>query len=96
MNDLVHLIKLAAPISLATLKALGLFTDSNKTQVIDRSKLRKQKQKYKKEIRKEGKLQFDLVHEIYLYGQKDARIANVKQGANYHRKAINEQHYVIP
>ena len=41
-----------AAIATATLKAFGIATDTNKTNVVDRSKLRRERQKYREEIQK--------------------------------------------
>ena len=84
-----------AAIATATLKAFGIATDANKTNVIDRSKLRRERQKYREEIQKDEELQFGAVDGIYIDGRKDATIISVKQGYSYHRKTIIEEHYVL-
>ena len=84
-----------AAIATATLKAFGIATDTNKTNVIDRSKLRRERQKYREEIQKDEELQFGAVDGIYIDGRKDATIISVKQGNSYHRKTIIEEHYVL-
>ena len=84
-----------AAIATATLKAFGIVTHTNKTNVIDRSKLRRERQKYREEIQKDEELQFEAVDEIYIDGRKDATIISVKQGNSYHRKTIIEEHYVL-
>ena len=63
--------------------------------VIDRSKLRRERQKYRKEIQIEEELQSGAVDGIYIDGRKDATILSVKQGNSYHRKTIIEEHYVL-
>ena len=85
----------AATIATATLKAFGIVTDTNKTNVMDRSKLRREKQKYREEIQKDEELQFGAVDGIYIDGRKDATIISVRQGNSYHRKTIIEEHYVL-
>ena len=84
-----------AAIATATLKALGIATDTNKTNVIDRSKLRRERQKYREEIQKDEELQCGAVDGIYIDGRKDATIIGVKQGNSYHRKTIIKEHYVL-
>ena len=84
-----------AAIASATLKAFGNVTDTNKTNVTDRSKLRRERQKYREEIQKDEELQFGAVDGIYIHGRKDATIISVKQGNSYHQKTIIEEHYVL-
>ena len=83
-----------AAIATAILKAFGIVTDTNKTNVIDRSKLR-ERQKYREEIQKDKELQYGAVDGIYIDGRKDATIISVKQVNSYHRKTIIEEHYVL-
>ena len=84
-----------AAIATATLKAFGIVTDTNKTNVIVRSELRRERQKYREEIQKDEELQFGAVNGIYIDGRKDATIISVKQGNSYYRKTIIEEHYVL-
>ena len=66
-----------AAVATATLKAFGIVTDTNKTNVIDRSKLRRERQKYRQQIQKDEELQFGAVDGIYIDGRKDATIISV-------------------
>ena len=84
-----------AAIATATHKAFDIVTDTNKTNIIDRSKLRRERQKYREEIQKDKELQFGAVDGIYIVGRKDATIISVKQGNSYYRKTIIEEHYVL-
>ena len=87
--------KAGAAIATVTLKTFGIATDTNKTNVIDYSKLRRERQKYREEIQKDEELQFGAVDEIYIDVRKDATFISVKQGNSYHRKTIIEKHYVL-
>ena len=60
-----------AAIATATLKAFGIVTDTNKTNAIDRSKQRRERQKYREEIQKDEELQLGAVDGIYIDGRKD-------------------------
>ena len=75
----------AAAIGSATLKDFGVVTDHNASLVIDRSKLRREHQKYRDEIRKAEGL-FEIVDEIHIDGRKDATLvvteSNGKMYAN--------------
>ena len=82
-------------VATVTRKAFNIVTDTDKTQVIDRSKLRRERQKYREEIQTEEELQFDMVDGIYIDGRKDATITCIKQGSTYHRNAVIEEHDAI-
>ena len=49
-------VRASAAIALATLKAFGIVTAEDERYVVDRSKLRREKQKYKEEIRNKKKI----------------------------------------
>ena len=70
-----------AAVATATIKAFGIVTDTDKTHVIDRSKVRRERQKYREEIQTEEELQFDMVDGIYIDGRKDTTITSIKQGS---------------
>ena len=55
----------------ATLKAFGIVTEEDKRYVVDRSKLQRERQKYKEIGNKEQEL-FELVDSIFVDGRKDA------------------------
>ena len=54
----------AAAIANSVMQDLGLITDDNKTYVIDRSKLRRERERYRAEIRKKEQENFKLVNGI--------------------------------
>ena len=83
-----------AAIAFATLKAFGMVTEEDKRYVVDRSKLRRERQKYKKIRNKEQEL-FELVDSIFAGGRKDATMTMVEVNGNYHRQKVIEEHYVI-
>ena len=62
----------AAAIANSVMQDLGLITDDDKTYVIDRSKLRKERERCRAEIRKKEQENFKLVNAIYFDGRKDA------------------------
>ena len=53
-------------IASATLKAFGIVTEENKRYVVDRSKLRRERQKYREEIRNKEQELFELVDSIFV------------------------------
>ena len=60
-----------AAIALATLKAFGIVTEEDKRYVVEKSKLQRERQKYK-EIRNKEQELFKLVDFIFVDGRKDA------------------------
>ena len=81
-----------APIALATLKAFGIVTEEDKRYVVDRSKLQRERQKYREEIKNKEQ---ELVDSIFVDGRKDATMTMVEVNENYHRQTVIEEHYVI-
>ena len=63
----------AAATGSTTLKDFGVVTDYDASLVINSSKLRRERQKYRDEIRKAEGL-FEIVDGIYINGQKDATL----------------------
>ena len=57
-------------IALATLKAFGIVTEEDKRHVVDRSKLRRERQKYREEIRNKEQELFESVDSIFVDGRK--------------------------
>ena len=53
-------------IALATLKAFGIVTEEDKRYVVDRSKLQRESEKYKEEIRNKEQELFELVDSIFV------------------------------
>ena len=66
---------------------VGLVTEDDKTRIIDRSKLRRERERCRNEIRSEEQQNFGLVNAVYLDGRKDATQI-VAQGPN-------EKHYLF-
>ena len=62
---------------------------------MDRSKLRRERQKYRQEIRNKKQELFELVDSIFVDGRKDATMTMVEVNGNYHRQTVSEEHYVI-
>ena len=84
-----------AAIASATLKAFGIVTEENKKYAVDRSKLRRERQKYREEIRDKKQDLFELVDSIFVDGRKDAKMTMVEVNGNYYRQTVIEKHYVI-
>ena len=81
----------------ATLKAFGIVAEENKRYVVDGSKLRRERKKYREEIRNKEQKLFELVDSIFVDGRKDATmtVVEVSINGNYHHQTVIEEHYVI-
>ena len=84
-----------AAVATAALKAFGTVTESKHKHVIDRSKLRRERTKYREDIRLEEDHLFGLVNSIYVNGRKDATMKSNEQNGKYYLETIIEEHYVI-
>ena len=86
----------AAAIANSVMQDLGLITDDDKTYVIDRSKLQRERERCRAEIRKKEQENFKLVNAIYFDGRKDA-IQVTMQGPNdkFYRSVQLEDHYTM-
>ena len=67
-----------AAIASATSKAFEIVTEEDKRYVLDRSKLRRERQKYREEIRNKEQELFELVDSIFVDGRKDATMTMVE------------------
>ena len=63
-----------AAIASATSKAFGIVTEEDKRYEVHRSKLQKERRKYREEIKKKKQELFKLVDSIFVDRRKDATI----------------------
>ena len=84
-----------AAIVSATLKAFKIVTEEDRRYVVDRSKLRRERQKHREEIRKKEEELFHLVDSICIDGRKDATMTLSETNGKYYRQTIIEERYVI-
>ena len=63
--------------------------------MVNRSKLPREKQKYREEIRNKEQELFELVNSIFVDGRKDGAMTMVEVNGNYYRLTVIEEHYVI-
>ena len=78
----------SAAIASATLKAFGIVTEEDERYVVDRSKLRRERQNYKEEIRNKEQELFELVDSIFVDERKDATMTMVEVSGNYYRQTV--------
>ena len=62
----------AAALANAVLTDVGIITKSQKTYIIDKSKLRRERQKYREQIRQDQAMFYEQVNGVYVDGRKDA------------------------
>jgi hypothetical protein len=74
---------------------LGLICDSDMSQVIDRSKIRREKEKLRKEVTIDNQDQLKEVKGIYFDGRKDNTQTREKLGAKFYRRVTKEEHISI-
>ena len=86
----------AAAIANSVMQDLGFITENDKTYVIDRSKLRRERERSRTEIREKEQENFKLVNAIYFDGRKDAPQVTI-QGPNdkYYKSVQLEDHYTL-
>ena len=84
-----------AAIASAVLKDAGFITDDDNTYVIDKNKLKRQMEKYRKKIQEEETAFFGKVNCIYVDGRKDATLMTSELNGKSYRVKNLEEHYVI-
>ena len=84
-----------AAIGSATLKDFRVVTDYDTSLLIDRSKLRRECEKYRDKIRKAEEGLFKIVDGIYIDGQKDATLVVTESDEKMYMRTDLEEHYVI-
>src|SRR6218665_1890337 len=87
----------AAVLATSVLHDLGLVSPVDRSKVIDRSKIRRERRKNRKELQQNGD-QFDHsgIEGIFFDGRKDQTLTQVLGVDNkYHRKTLTEEHISI-
>lgn len=69
---------------------LGIVTEGDNTQVVDRSKVRRNQSLVRKEIKKAAFTKTNEIKGIYFHEQKDQTLTNDRKGSNYRRNIISE------
>ena len=67
-----------AAIASAVLKDFGVIDDGNLADVIDRSKLRRERQKYRQKLRDDEECNFEIVDANYVDGRKDVTLTAIE------------------
>jgi len=80
----------AAAIASAVLEDFGLVTADNFSNVIDKSKIRRERKKTRSELCAQQKLK--TLRCLSFDGRKDKTLINIKEGTKYYRRTITEEH----
>ena len=85
-----------AAIASAVLKDFGVIDDGNLADDIDRSKLRRERQKYRQKLRDDEECNFEIVDAIYVEGRKDVTLTTIEtEDSRFYPKVETEEHYAV-
>ena len=84
-----------AAIALAKSRAFGIVTGEDKRYVVDKSKLPRERQKCREEIRNQKQELFEFVDSIFVDRRKNTTMTMLEVNGNYHRQTVIKEHYVI-
>ena len=85
--------KAAAAIANSVLVDVGIITEDDKVCVIDRSKLRRERERCRQEIQKEKQQNFRFVNAIHFDGRKDATQMVVQGPNDKHYRPVQLEDY---
>ena len=81
-------------IATSTLRDVGLLTDDF-DNVIDKNKLRREKQTVREQLQNDDAISIDAVKDISFDGRKDETLCSVKKGPKFRTVVMPQEHYVI-
>lgn len=84
----------AAALASAVLHDVGIVTPEDPSKIIDRSKVRRERQKNRSTLQLRELSEINL-HGLYYDGRKDKTLAQVKKGNKFYRQTVVEEHIVI-
>ena len=85
-----------AAVANAVLQDVDLISNENKNLVIDKNKVRREREKFRKEIQKEEDVFWSMVNGVYIDGRKDSTLTNIQNDTNtYSTQTISEDHHVV-
>ncbi|KAK4883922.1 hypothetical protein RN001_000193 [Aquatica leii] len=79
----------------SALKDLGIITMEASSKIIDRSKIRRERVKARKELKKKHEEEATCVYGIYFDGRKDKTLVQIRERDILSRKTITEEHIVL-
>ena len=85
----------AADIASSVLTDFGIVTPSDKSQVVDRSKLRRERKRLREDLQMESARNTTNLRSLYFDGRKDRTLIQEEVGGKLHRRSIVEEHIVL-
>ncbi|CAH1106157.1 unnamed protein product [Psylliodes chrysocephalus] len=79
----------AASLSFALLQDLGIINEQDTSEIIDRNKVRREREKHRKELQNKN---MEVVKALYFDGRKDKSLTHTKKGDKYYYSTITEEH----
>ena len=79
----------------AALKDMGIIKMEESSKIIDRSKIRRERVKASRNLKKKHEEERTCVYGIYFDGRKDRTFVQVREGDILSRKTITEEHIVL-
>ncbi|CAH1116385.1 unnamed protein product [Phaedon cochleariae] len=79
----------------AVLKDFGLVTEEDQSNIIDRSKIRRERKRCRTGLDLKKNNQILVFPGIYFDGRKDKTVTSEKRGSRYYTKKVTEEHIVI-
>ncbi|ESN96201.1 hypothetical protein HELRODRAFT_163242 [Helobdella robusta] len=79
----------------AVLQDLQIITKTNSSQIVDRSKIRRERTKRRAHLQNKSFNEFTAVRGLYFDGRKDKTIQQDKKGTKYYRSTVTEEHVVL-
>jgi hypothetical protein len=80
----------AAAVSSAVLTDFGIVTPKDKSKVIDKSKVRREREKNRLQLQTSGKP--SAITGLYFDGRKDKTLINTKDGSTHYRRTVVQEH----
>lgn len=81
-----------AALASAVLEDFGIITAEDKSMVIDRHKIRRERSKYRSQLQKPGSDEEVTIQGLYFDGRKDRTLEMVQKGTKYYRGTKTEEH----
>lgn len=82
----------AAMLVSATLHDIGLVSSANPTKVVDRCKVRRERQKLRSKLQNFSGAS---IRSLYFDGRKDKTLIQEKEGGRFYRRTISQEHIVL-
>lgn len=85
----------AAAVVSSVLKDVGIVTDDDRSHVVDKCKIRREKKAIRREFQNQSTEERNLLQGLYFDGRKDNTLVIEKVNQKHFRRTIQEEHYSI-